>query len=140
MAYTYKREKRCPLKQCEPAVLMCKIKNADDDTIPIQVPWSDVELTYAYTIVTTAIDGNNDCVLTLSSGDTSGNTGTTIGTITIATSATVTTLDEISISNYNVRLDYADSAISCVVVGVNGDSSPSGEFDLYLFFERVDRS
>ena len=137
MTYTYKNKKRCPLKQCEPAVLMCKIKNADSENLPIYVPWSDVELTYAYTIVTTAIDGNGDCVLTLKRDSSSG---TTIGTITIATSATVGTLDEISITNRNVRLDYADSGMDAVNVGVNGDSSPSGEFDLYLYFERVDRS
>ena len=134
MTYTYNKDKRCPL-QCEPGVLSAKIQNADASNVPIYVPWRDVELVFAYTSISTAIDSGDGVAITLQK-DASG--GTTLGAITIAASAAVGDIDEATMTP-GTRLDYRDSGMDAVNVKVNGDASPAGAFNIYLYFERIDR-
>ena len=135
MAYTYNKDKRCPL-QCEPGVLSIRIPNsAAEVNIPVYVPWKDVELMYAYTVCTTSIDATGHMEIDL---EVNASGGTEIGTAQVAASSSPGDIDEFTITA-GTRLDYADAGIDAINVEVDGSSTGTGAVQLYLYFEKVDR-
>ena len=136
MTYSYLKDKRCPL-QCEPGVLTINITNSAAATdYPIYVPWKDVRLVYAYSVVTTAIDGTGDMAVKFECNAASG---TSLGTMTVAASSALGTIDEWTEASTNTRLSYDDSGIDAVNIDIDGSSTGTGAIQMYLYFERIDR-
>jgi len=136
MAYDYagtKPSRNSMPIPAEPAVLCVPLNNNNNHNVLVYVPWKNCRLSYCYTVVTTAIDGNSDMVLTL---ELNAAAGSTMAVITITKSAGVGTIDTPTLTAANCRkLDRDDTARDAINIDVNGDASPSGQVMLYMYFE-----
>lgn len=95
----------------------------------IKVPWDNVDLTYAYTVLTTVPD-TGDCALLL---EIDAADGTTIGSATITQSGSaVGNIDEFTLAAASSRKNLLNSNI--INLSVDG-ASDVGQFVLYLYFE-----
>jgi hypothetical protein len=100
-----------------------------ETNVPVKVPWDNVDLTYAYTVVT-VITTTGDCTVDLEI-DAAG--GTQIGTATIAYSGcAVGDVDELTLSAPASRKNLLSSNI--INVEIDGGAN-AGQFVLYLYFE-----
>lgn len=132
MAYTRKTSKRCPLP-VEPVVLSCHLVNTVAETnVPISIPWEDVELVYAYTVCTEAIDATGAMEIDL---ELNAAGGTELATITVAGSSAVGDIDEATISTRS-RLSYNDTSYDAVVAEVDGSAAADGSVMLFMYFEK----
>jgi len=96
--------------------------------LPIKVPWNNVDLVYAYSVLTTIID-TGDCVVLLQDGA----AGTTIGTITITESGSaVGDIDEFTLAAPANRTNLLNTDI--INVNIDG-ASGNGQFTIYMYFE-----
>ena len=113
----------------DPGVLWVYMQNSAAETnCTVKVPWDDVELVYAYTYVATAIDATGDCEIDL---ELNAAGGTELGTITIAASGAVGTIDEATMSAARAPLGNGNS----INVEMDGSASAAGAVMVYLYFE-----
>jgi hypothetical protein len=134
MTYTPKRTETMPIP-AEPAVISINLKNSAAATdIPIYVPWKHCQLSYVYSVVTVAIDSTNPLVMKVEL-DAAG--GTRMMDMTINTSASVGDIDEATVTNQyaceNLSSDDPDRDV--VNIEIDGSSTGTGAFQLYLYFE-----
>jgi hypothetical protein len=119
MAYT--RSLNAPTQFGDPLVVSvvgtCSTAATD---LPVKVPWNNVDLVYAYTVLTTIID-TGDCAFKIEDGT----GGTTVATATITQSGcAVGDIDELTnLQNTDVMNVEIDGA------------SGNGQFTLWMYFE-----
>jgi len=128
MAYT--RAMNAATQFGDPLVVTATINISNAETnVPIKVPWDNVDLTYAYTVLTT-IPTTSDVALLL---EIDAADGTTIGTATITESGSaVGDVDEFTLSAASSRKNLLNSNI--INVSIDGGAD-AGQFVLYLYFE-----
>jgi len=132
MAYTRRNKPGCPLP-VEPAVICTQILNVATATdYPIYVPWNDCELVYAYALTTVASDNNSDVALKF---ELNAASGTSLGTMTITKNSSVGTVTDWT-AGTRVRLSADNTSLDAVNIEIDGDASPSGEFMIYMYFEK----
>ena len=114
----------------DPGVLWVYLQNSAAETnCTVKVPWDNVELVYGYTYVATAIDATANCEIDL---ELNAAGGTELGTATIAKSAAVGTVGDITIDTSNKTPLGNGNAIN---VEVDGSASAAGAVMVYLYFE-----
>ncbi|MHA2084995.1 MAG: hypothetical protein ACXABD_14650 [Candidatus Thorarchaeota archaeon] len=113
-----------------PGLIWCYCNNSAAETnIALKVPWSNVELVYAYTYVTAAIDATGACEVDL---ELNAAGGTELASAQIAKSAAVGTIDEFTfVSTARTPLSNKNS----INVEIDGSAAAAGGFMLYLYFE-----
>ena len=134
MAYTRKMDRRCPLP-VEPGVVSVHLVNSVAETnVPVMVPWKNVQLAYAYTVVTEAIDATGAMEIDLEL-DAAG--GTEMMSITVAGSSAVGDIDEATVSSASAckGLSYDETSKDYVVCEIDGSAAAAGSVMLYMFFE-----
>lgn len=132
MAYTRKREPGCPLP-VEPQVLAVSLINsAAAADYPIYVPWKNVELTYAYSVVTSAIDNTGSVSVKF---ELNAASGTSLGTMTVAQNASAGTLADWTAGTAS-HLSSDNTSIDAVNIEVDGSATGTGEFTIFMYFEK----
>lgn len=134
MTYTRKMSLTTPLPN-DPGVLSVYVPNSASATdIPVYVPWNRCQLTYAYTVVNSAIDtaGAMEIDLELNAAS-----GTEMMSITVAANSSVGTIDEATVSSASAckGLNYSDTSYDAVNIETDGSASASGGVMLYMYFE-----
>jgi hypothetical protein len=134
MAYTREKPAACPIP-ADPGVVSLLINSpAVGSSAPVstilEVPWDNVKLVYAYTVVTTLCGSQGDIEIDLDNA-----AGTEMATITVAADAAVGVVDEATISSHAAADDLNDS--DTVTVAVFDASSMTGQVMLYMYFEPV---
>lgn len=135
MAYTRVTGAQETLKQpgADPGVLNIHLANTDADDYSLYIPWHGCRLAYAYAINHTAIDANADPVITIEDGL----NGTAIGTITITKSGAVGAITEMAWSVDKEAAAARGFRLNDVInLAVNGDGTPAGAFEVFLYFEQ----
>jgi hypothetical protein len=129
VAYTRRSDPKRP-GPGDPGVIWHVINNSAAETnIPIQVPWDDVELVYAYTAVQTIIDNTAAVEIDL---ELNAAGGTELASLSIAKNSGVGTITEFTM-NPETRTVLARN--SSIVVEVDGSSTGTGRLNLFLYFE-----
>ena len=139
MTYTRKRNPGCPLP-VEPQVLSIELANLTDTAIdiPVYVPWKNVELTYAYSVCTAAVDTSGDLGLKF---ELNAASGTSLGVMTIPVSTTAGTQVDwtagtaTQLSSDNTSID----AVNIEYDGNSGAGSGKGTFTVFMYFEKYRR-
>jgi hypothetical protein len=127
MAYT--RAMNAATQFGDPLILSVVCTASTNETnVPIYVPWDNVDLTYAYVVLTTIIDTGN-CQVDLEDG--AG--GTDIGNVTIVESGcAVGDVTEVTLANPANRKNLLNSdTINIEIDGASGN----GQFIVYMYFE-----
>jgi hypothetical protein len=134
MTYTPKRTETMPIP-VEPAVISINLKNSISATdIPIYVPWKHCQLSYVYSVVTTAIDATGDLVMKV---ELNAATGSRMYNMTVAASAAVGDIDEAAVSSQAAceNLSSDNAARDVVNIEIDGSSTGTGAIQLFLYFE-----
>ena len=126
----------------EPMILHCMLHNADNENVPVYVPWKSCKLVHAYTTILTAIDAGTGTVLTL---ELDAAAGSAMYTITVAASAAVGDIDEgtkpttISYATWDAnrgQLDRSNTSRDAINIDINGDGTgDAGTMWLTMYFE-----
>ena len=103
--------------------------SAAETNIPVAVPWDNCQLTYAQTVVLSAIDNTGPMEIDLEI-DAAG--GTEIGSITVAQNESVGAEDEVKITAADAEGLSSNSKIN---IEVDGSAAAAGAVMLYLYFE-----
>lgn len=118
-----------PVPGIDPGVISIHINNADSADFPVKVPWNSCRLAYAYTLNHSAIDNNSNVGIDLELG--AG--GSDIMSITITKNTGAGTVTEGTFDDESLARHLDNTKI--INVEVDGDSSPSGAFTLFMYFE-----
>jgi hypothetical protein len=116
----------------DPAVVCVPLVNSAAETnVGVKVPWNNCKFVYAYTAVTLVIDNTADLEIDLEIG------ATEVATITITKNNATGTIDEATLTNTtaadNLRKNLNVNSI--INVEIDGSSTGTGAFMLYLYFE-----
>jgi hypothetical protein len=134
MTYTAKRTETMPIP-VEPAVISINLTNSASETnVPVYVPWKHCQLSYVYSVVTTAIDATDDLVIQL---QLNGTTGTAMYDMTVAGSAAVGDIDEGAVNTQSAceNLSSDNTSRDAVNIQIDGSSTGTGAIQMYLYFE-----
>ena len=129
MAYT--RAMNAATQFGDPLIVpVCVTNTIAETNIPVKIPWNNVDLTYAYSVATVAVDATGDMVVVLNNGSSGG---TVIGNLTIACTDAVGDIDEVTLAAPASRKNLLNS--DSINIKVDGSAAAAGQVMLYLYFE-----